>query len=39
MVNIQDESEFQSHMMNRDTWGNSTVKDVIKVRPILLSDF
>jgi hypothetical protein len=25
MVNIQDEAEFDSHRLNRDTWGNETV--------------
>jgi hypothetical protein len=30
MVNIQDEAEFASHMLNRDTWGNATVKDVVQ---------
>ena len=32
MVNIQDEEEFASHQLNRDTWANSTVKDIVKVR-------
>ena len=30
MVNIQDEGEFASHQLNRDTWQNATVQDIIK---------
>ncbi|KAK9817646.1 hypothetical protein WJX72_000123 [[Myrmecia] bisecta] len=30
LVNVQTNNEFASHMLNRDTWGDETVKSIIK---------
>lgn len=36
MVNIQSNSEFASHMLNRDTFSNEAVKELIAANFILL---
>ncbi len=30
LVNVQSESEFASHMLNRDTWRDDTVRTLIQ---------
>lgn len=30
LVNVQSTSEFASHQLNRDTWGNTTLKELVK---------
>lgn len=35
LVNVQSNSEFASHMLNRDVWRDETVKNIIKVGFIL----
>ena len=30
LINLQSNEEFASHMLNRDTWTHSAVKDIIK---------
>jgi len=30
LVNLQSDKEFASHRLNRDTWGNPTLQDIIK---------
>ena len=35
LVNVQSNSEFASHMLNRDVWREETVKNIIKVGFVL----
>ena len=35
LVNVQSNSEFASHMLNRDLWRDETVKNIIKVGFVL----
>ncbi len=35
LVNVQSNSEFASHMLNRDVWRDDTVRNIIKVGFIL----
>ncbi|CAL5224689.1 g7413 [Coccomyxa viridis] len=35
LVNVQSNSEFASHMLNRDVWRDETVKNIIKVGFVL----
>lgn len=35
IVNIQSEKEFASHMLNRDTWYDSSVKEVVQAHFVL----
>ena len=35
LVNVQSNSEFASHMLNRDVWRDDTVKNIIKVGFVL----
>jgi hypothetical protein len=30
MLNVQDAEEFASHRLNRDTWGDSLVQDMLR---------
>ncbi len=30
MINVQSNSEFASHQLNRDTWSNDTLKELIR---------
>lgn len=36
LVNIQDQSEFQCQVLNRDFWSNAAVKEIVKKNFILL---
>ncbi|RLV92679.1 UBX domain-containing protein 5 [Spathaspora sp. JA1] len=36
LINIQDSSEFQSQVMNRDFWSNAQIKQIIKTHFIFL---
>ena len=35
LVNVQSNSEFASHMLNRDVWRDETMKNIIRVGFIL----
>jgi len=39
LVNIQDETQFASHLLNRDTWANETVKNVIQTHFIFWQQY
>jgi hypothetical protein len=30
LVNVQTADEFASHMLNRDTWGNELIQDMVR---------
>lgn len=30
LANVQSNSQFASHQLNRDTWSNATVKDIVQ---------
>jgi len=36
LVNIQSDSEFQSHLLNRDVFSDDSVKELIKCKLLLL---